>query len=439
MDLLSLRAARRALLLALVCAAPGRAEPPAHLRLFVESPRSGSELSDAEVFLTGRALRIEDGEKELRPFEVVIAIDTSASSRAPSGADVDEDGRTGRARWRWLLGFMGSRLSLPSTDPGDSILAAEVAAAATLLEQLDPATTRVGLVSFAGGEFNQPDAKTLIGLTHVYTDVEQALQVLGESKPAGMTNLSAAVDRAYRDLAEGAADSRKVALLMTDGQPTLPRLDEPGYNAQLAFDAAHESSVKGVRIDVFGIGAEATRKPEVIREVARATGGTYVSVDHPADLVSTFAGIRLANVAGVRVENQTTRSAPDFVHVGSDGSFSTTVALAPGRNVLQVVATSLDGLEARAGIVVHRSNGGAEQRLDDRRRLRRARMLEARLREERARASELEAALRERTLAEQRERMERVRAERHKLEKRLEIRGADSRGDPPGEGGQDER
>lgn len=427
----------RASLLALVCASLASAESPAHLRLFVESPRSGSELVDAEVFLTGRALRIDDGDKELRPFEVVIVIDTSASARAPSGADVDEDGRTGRARWRWLLGFMGSRLSLPSTDPGDSILAAEVAAAENLLEQLDPATTRVGLVSFAGGEFNQPDAKTLIGLTHVYTDVEQALEDLRQSKPAGMTNLSAAVDRAYRDLAEGVPDSRKIALLMTDGQPTLPRLDEPAYNAQLAFDAAHESSLKGVRIDVFGIGSQATRNPKVNQEVARLTGGTYVSVDHPSDLVSAFAGIRLASIANVRIENQTTRSQADFSHVGSDGSFSSTVALAPGRNLIGVTATSTDGLEARAGIVVHRTIRGAEQRLDDRRRLRRARMLEARLREERERARSLATALRQQELDEQRERMERVRAERRKLEKRLEIRGASPEVEEHEEGEQD--
>jgi len=420
------RAALCALGLAWLAAAPGAAQAPGHLRIFVESPRSGSELQDERVFLTGRALRVDDAGEDLRPFEVVVVIDTSASARAPSGADVDGDSYLGKARWRWLLGFMGSRLSLPSSDPGDSILAAEVAAASTLIEQLDPATTRVGLVRFAGGEFDQPDATTLIGLTHVYTDVEIALGELGKSKPAGMTNLSAAVDLAYRELADGSADARKIALLMTDGQPTLPRLDEPAYNAQVAYDAAHESSLKGVRVDVFGIGSQATRNPQVIQEVARITRGTYVPVQHPADLVSTFAGIRLANVASVQIENLTTRSAPDFVHVGSDGSFSTALELAPGRNLIQVKATSIDGLEARAGLVVHRSSSAPSQQLDDRRRLRRARMLEARLRQERDRARKLEAAVRKRALEEQREQMEKVRAERRTLEKRLEIEGSGS-------------
>jgi hypothetical protein len=400
------------------------ADSAAHLRLFVESPTSGSELRDAEVFLTGRALRVADGAGDTRPFEIVIAIDTSASTRAASGADVDGDGRTGKARWRWLLGFLQSRLSLPSTDPGDSILAAEVAAIGTLLEQLDPATTRVGLVAFAGGEYGKPDARTVVPLTHVYTDIEAALGTLLASRPAGMTNLAAAVDRAYRDLAEAGGDTRKLTLLMTDGQPTLPRMDEPSYNAQLTLDAAHESGNSGVRIDVFGIGAEATQKPEVNQGVARLTGGTYVAVHHPADLVSTFAGIRLADVATVRIENRTTRRAPDFVHVGADGTFSSTVPLAPGRNFIEVTAVSNDGLEARAGLTVQRDEAGREQLLDDRRRLRRARMLEARLRDERARASNLEASLREKLLEEQRALIERTREERRRLEKRLEIGAA---------------
>jgi hypothetical protein len=239
-----------------------------------------------------------------------------------------------------------------------------------------------------------------------------------------MTNLSAALDRASRDLVEGGAESRKVALLMTDGQPTLPRIDEPSYDAQLACDTAHEAGRSGVRVDVFGIGSEATRKPEVIQEVARLTGGTYVPVHHPADLVSTFAGIRLADIAGVRVKNQTTGVAPDFVHVGADGTFSSTVPLVPGRNFIEVTAVSSDGLEARAGLVVQRGEHGREQRLDDRKLLRRARMLEARLRDERERARLLEASLRDKVLEDQRAQIQRTREERRRLEKSVEIRGA---------------
>jgi hypothetical protein len=93
--------------------------------------------------------------------------------------DVNGNGTVGTAQ----LGVVGSVLGLGSTDAGDSVLSAEVAAARQFLARLDARRARVALVTFAGedlgdGNFevaSKDSALTEVGLTHEYRDVEKAL------------------------------------------------------------------------------------------------------------------------------------------------------------------------------------------------------------------------------------------------------------------------
>ena len=171
---------------------------PTQMSMTIEYPPDGSQVADSVcgVFVAGHAAAVTG---ELRQFDVVMVIDTSRSTKDPSGTDIDGDGRVGTQR----LGRIGS-IFMSSTDPGDSILAAEIAAARTLLGGLDPRSTRIGLVSFAGdppgyGRQRRP-AFTLEPLTRDYMRIHKALDALLASEPEGSTHMAAGVDQATIEL-----------------------------------------------------------------------------------------------------------------------------------------------------------------------------------------------------------------------------------------------
>lgn len=405
------------------CGIPASAQEESPLRLVVETPAPGTVVGTESrlVFVSGRALRMDadaSGESP-EPFDVVIALDTSASTRAPSGADVDGDGTHGRMPLANVLPFIPRLFSLTSSDPGDSILAAEVEGAKTLLDQLDPATTRVGVVAFSEDDLSQDsDARVALGLTGDYEQVEEALNGILEEGPAGMTNISRAVEVAADALAPVGEEpgrkvdpSRKVVLLMTDGQPTLPVHNEPSENGRRALEAARRATERNVRFDTFGISRVATDDPEFIEEIAAITGGVYTPVRHPRDLVATFHGVHLAGITRLSIRNATTGRRAELEHLGADGTFSGIVELAEGLNTLEVEATSDDGISATETIRVRLGPAGSAQMLPGRLLERRRRLLESR-------QDELGERTRELLVRE----MEAARRRQEQLQKRLDIR-----------------
>jgi len=404
------------------------AEDPDTLRLVVEAPRPQAVIASADgrIFVTGRALRIPTGKVHgvMQHFDVIVTIDTSASTRAPAGADVDEDGKIGRMRFSRFLPFIPRLVTLASDDPGDSILAAEVAAARTLLDQLDPETTRVGVVAFAGDDYSDaPHARTIIALTSDYALVTAALLELLEAGPAGMTNIPRAIEVSAAELGAGGFreseprdDATKIVLFMTDGRPTLPIPDVPSENALIALDAASRAADHGIRFDTFAIGRDANDDPAVVEEMAMVTGGDFTPVRHPSDLVATFRGISLARVDQLELRNATTGRLAEETHLGADGTFSGIVELAEGRNRLEVKASSNDGIEAREVIEVHLATAGQAQQLTGRLLDRKMRLLESKL----AALREEVADERERRLEKLTAEIEAVRAER-KRRKQIEI------------------
>jgi hypothetical protein len=178
---------------------------PGHIELEVEYPRDGATVNGSAcgVFAAGRALAVPG---EAPRLDVVMVLDTSLSTIDASGADINGNGVVGRPR----LGKIGSIFDVGSTDPGDSILAAEVAAARQLLRGLDPRSTRVAVVQFAGeppgsggGVFSRPPkrpAVTLEPLGSDYSRVEMALGNILLGDPAGSTHIAAGVDQATIEL-----------------------------------------------------------------------------------------------------------------------------------------------------------------------------------------------------------------------------------------------
>ncbi len=295
-------------------------------------------------------------------FDVVLVLDVSGSTEYCSGADVDGDGVVGRRERALLPGVPDVRCS----DPGDSILAAEVAAARALLADLDPTRVRAGVVRFAGradpgGTSRRPestvDAVLEQPLAHDRAPVRAALERIAAAGPdaAGGTNIAHGLRLAARELAggEGAVSvprplARPVILLLTDGEPTLPhgRSDDAGRDdLRAAVDAARAAAERGIVINVYGLGPAANRRPLAPSGISRVSHGVYVPVERPGDIVSVFSGVSFANIESVVATNLSLgRMAEIFdVQLRPDGSFRGFVPVAPGLNRVLVSAFGRDG------------------------------------------------------------------------------------------------
>jgi hypothetical protein len=337
----------------------GKSTPGAtNLQLVLDQPAEGAVFGDQKgAFVAGRALALRG---EMRHFDVAIVIDTSGSTAAASGADVNHNGVVGRS------GLFGS------TDPGDSVLAAEVAAARRMLKGLDPRSTRVALISFAGnveaprgtfvfGNSTPPRAAiTEEPLTTDYARVERSLTRVEERGSDGGTHMAAAIDQATTELLglEGARSqpdrkSEKFVLFFTDGQPTLPY--GPGFdadNVRAVLRASDRAQRAGVRIHSFGIGPEAMEGPVSLIEMSERTHGIFTPVKNPGELTDVIEQVNFANIDEITVKNLTTGKPADVERAKADGSFGALVPLQSGKNKLEVYARANDGAESRADITV---------------------------------------------------------------------------------------
>src|SRR5262245_25663527 len=108
-----------ALLAALPASSAPAREQPSQVNVVVREPDSGSTVRGRfDMVRLAGAAQTGGG---ANGFDVVIVIDVSASTRFPSGIDVDRDGEIGAKGDEPLIPGMGRN---DNTDPGDSILAA---------------------------------------------------------------------------------------------------------------------------------------------------------------------------------------------------------------------------------------------------------------------------------------------------------------------------
>ncbi|HXK22629.1 MAG TPA: VWA domain-containing protein [Myxococcota bacterium] len=325
-------------------------DEPTSVQVSFEYPPPGSVVGESAcgVFVAGQA---QASRGDRRRFDVVIVIDTSRSTIDPSGADVNGNGVIGRQR----LGGLGTIFGSGSTDPGDSVLAAEVAGARTLLHGLDARTTRVGVVVFAGdvpgtGRRSRP-AYTMVALTNEYDRVEASLDEILATEPEGNTHMAAGVDQATIELAglRGAAsrvdpESEKIVFFFTDGQPTLPYGPEAeADNVRAVLRAANRAHRAGIRIHSFAVGPEALEGPISTVEMASRTDGYFTPVRNPGDLANVVEDVNLANLDSIDLQNRTTKKAARYFRATADGSWAGFVDLDNGRNLLNAKAVADDG------------------------------------------------------------------------------------------------
>jgi hypothetical protein len=250
-----------------------------------------------------------------------------------TGHDIDGNGRVSRNRtWdRHVESIEGLVQFQASADPGDAVVSAEVSAAERLIAQLDPETMRVGLVSVAGvGWVDAP-------LGHPSAVLRQ-LATYAPGYHDNGTSIAAALRSAF-DALNAARDPERVRhraiLLLSDGQPTNPSRKQ---GMAEALEAADELAHYGVPVHTFALGREALAYTPTYREIAARTGGRFVPVEHPAEVVSLLRSVRLTGLDQVAIRNLTTQQPARGFRMLPDGSFRASVPVAPGKNLIEVTA-----------------------------------------------------------------------------------------------------
>jgi hypothetical protein len=349
-------------LLALAVFAPLRAAATdSPVRIQIDSPRSGDAVENRVHLapIRGSASAAGDGPMA---FDVMIAIDVSQSTRIASGVDVDRDGLVGVNPHFELIAPGTYPDDVMSTDPEDTILAAEIGAAHALLDSLDPTRVRVGILSFAGEvnpatlERRRPDQKDAWLETPLTSDFDHArvvLNAIGARGPRGATNFAAGIRLAITELAglSGArsaprGDAKKVVLFLTDGVPTFPigkaNVSDPG-DLEAAVNAANLAHQAGITINTYALGPGALNDPLAPTEIARVTLGTFTPVMNPGDIVVLLQSVTFANIEDVVFTNLTTQDFSTDVRLSPDGNFMGFVPVREGRNLVRVTALASDG------------------------------------------------------------------------------------------------
>jgi hypothetical protein len=322
------------------------ADPGTRVEIGIETPQDGVNISGPnQVMVRGQASASRDYGPAL--FDLMLILDTSGSTRAPAGVQT--------------VGVFGK---------DTTILAAEVAAAERLLEKLDPGTTLVGVVTFAGeydsftgmGVPNRTSAILEQPLTANYQQVRAALHRILRRGPDGGTEMAAGVRLAVRELAglPGAMssprpESRKVAFLLTDGFPTLPfgqvNTMDPG-DVEVAVRAATVAAKAKITIHTFALGLEAVSAPYACTRIARITRGTFTPLKRPGEIIEVLPRTSFADLDMVFVTNVTTGRPAGDLTVNPDGRFSGTVPLVSGVNRIAVTVLTTDGTKKSAWVQV---------------------------------------------------------------------------------------
>jgi len=344
-----------------VAASAASAMPANPIHILIHSPSPGEAVTNQvhQAPIRGNATAI--GEEPLQ-YDIILAIDLSGSTAEASGTDVDQDGEVGFNPQNELVPDGMYPDDLKSTDPGDTILAAEVAAARALLGNLDPGRVRIGIVSFAGEvnpqtsrrlRYDQRDAWVEVPLTSDFYYVHGALDKILARGPNGATNFSAAIRTSITELAglTGAKsltrpDAKKLILFLTDGTPSFPFgkgsvADEGDIEA--ALNAARLAHKAGITINTYAIGPLALTNPFAVTEMARITVGTFMPVRDPGQIVAFLQAVSFANVDDIVFTNLTTREVSTDVRLSPDGNFEGFVPVREGSNRVRVTALASDG------------------------------------------------------------------------------------------------
>ena len=332
----------------------------------IQSPKDGSRIVQDQdsILISGK---VSTQGARIPNVDIFFVVDISGSTANYAGVDFGDSADLpvpagpsglGRPQIRIFGGGFGMG-GPPIRNLRNSILAAEVAAARRLLSQLNPQTTRVGLITF--GEY----AKLLHPLTHDFQQVRQALEGVLMAGPYGGTNMVEGIRLAIKELAglglsERRDDAVRVQFLLTDGFPTLPigggkRVTPEDTN--FAVNAARISGKAGIKVHVFALGEEALSYPAAAVGIAKESGGIFTPVARAADILSVLENVSVVGVDYVEAVNMTTGQKASQLRLAADGFFSAVLPMTEGLNLIQVLARASDGVSGRDSISVYYQRG----------------------------------------------------------------------------------
>lgn len=333
-------------------------------RVQILSPKDGGRITQEQnlIFVSGKVAR--DAGRSAR-VDVFLVVDVSGSTAQYAGSDLGDAGELPDNSG--FFGFPTPQITIGGMSVGgppvrnlrNSILAAEVAAARRLLVQLNPETTRVGVLTFSEG------AKLLQPLTNDFERLRRVLDDILRAGPHGGTNMVEGIRMGITELmglgaSEKRTDTVKVQILLTDGFPTLPigvsRRAAP-EDTNLAINAARLAGKAGIKVHVFTLGEEALSYPRAAVGIAQESGGTYTPVIRPADVLSVVENVSVIGVDSVQIVNRTTGQKATQHRLTADGFFSSAVPVVEGRNQIDVVARASDGSNASESITVYYESG----------------------------------------------------------------------------------
>jgi len=333
----------------------------AELTVQIRSPKNGAAITQEQdyILIGGKVTGETAGSGYV---DIFLVLDVSGSTAQYAGGDFAEFSQLPNFYvYPSKLGGLG----LPCAgrnQPGplnlrNSILAAEIVASRRLLSQLNPETTRVGVITF--GE----QAWLRQRLTHDFEQVRSALDLIYKRGPYGGTNMVDAIRLATEELlgkgeSENYLDSIKALSFFTDGFPTRPVADCTAADTDLAIDAARRAAKAGISVHVFALGEEALSNPRAAVGIARESGGTYTAVSRPADVLVVVDKVSAVGVDFIQVTNETIQQNALQSRLAVDGFFASAVPVVEGLNRIQVLARTNEGSVGRDTITVHYQPGG---------------------------------------------------------------------------------
>jgi len=343
------------------------AKAAAEPKVQILSPKEGSRITQQQnsLLVSGK---VASQSARSSNVDIMFIIDISGSTANYAGVDFGDFGQVPDNSMSGGLGGFGrpqisiGGLSLggpPMRNLRNSILAAEVAAARRLLVQLNPQTTRVGIITFSEG------SRVLQPLSHDFDQTRRVLDSILAAGPFGGTNMVDGIRTGINELmgfatSEKKTDAVKVEILLTDGFPTLPvgagRRLAP-EDTDLAINAARIAGKAGIKVHVFALGEEALSYPRAAVGIARESGGKYTPVSRAADVLAVVESISAVGVEYVQLVNQTTGQKANQTRLAADGFFSSAVPVVEGRNQIDVIARASDGSIGRDSITVYYQSG----------------------------------------------------------------------------------
>ena len=231
----------------------------------------------------------------------------------------------GGVRYLDMMFVMDTSQSLRGTDPKDF----RSAGAIGLVRNLSPKSDiKIGVVSFDNkGELAQP----------MTSDRDKVVQALRDLSRSGSTNLGAGILAALAELEKnGRSDSSRVIMLFTDGKS----------NRSKALAATREAQLHGVTIQTLLLGSS-KKGASILDEISWGTGGSFVQVTDPTMLPEAFLNLRTTGVDSVTLSVNGSEPVPARL---AGGTFTGSVPLEVGENLIVALATSLDG-ETQESIV----------------------------------------------------------------------------------------